>query len=62
MGKVVISTDMWTFREVMGNKNCAYYLKDNSPECIAEAINICYQNRDLMEEWGKEGIGIHFVF
>ena len=56
MGKVVICTDMWTFKEVMGNKNCAYYLKDNSPECIAEAINMCYQNRELLEKWGKEGV------
>lgn len=58
MGKVILCTDMWTFKEVMGNNNCAYYLKNNKPECIAEAINNCYQNRELLESWGKQGIEI----
>ncbi|WP_295103073.1 glycosyltransferase family 4 protein [uncultured Candidatus Kuenenia sp.] len=58
MGKVVMCTDMWTFRKVAGNKNCAYYLKDNSPESIAQAINVCYQNRESLQEWGKEGIEV----
>jgi len=58
MGKVVMCTDMWTFKEVIGNKNCAYYLKDNSPESIAQAIHVCYQNRESLQEWGKEGIEV----
>ncbi|MGQ3686303.1 MAG: glycosyltransferase [Candidatus Loosdrechtia sp.] len=58
MGKIVICTDMWTFREVMGGKKCAYYLKENRPEAISNAINDCYQNRELLEEWGKEGLEI----
>lgn len=58
MGKVVMCTDMWTFRKVIGNKNCAYYLKDNSPESIAQAINVCYQNRESLQEWGLEGIEV----
>ncbi|MBI2471499.1 MAG: glycosyltransferase [Planctomycetes bacterium] len=58
MGKVVICTDMWTFRNVIGNKKCGYFIKDNSYESIAKAINYCYENRKYIEEWGKEGIEI----
>ncbi len=58
MGKVVICTDMWTFNDVMGNEKCAHYLKDNTPQSIAEAINYCYDNRNLLQEWGKAGTEI----
>ncbi len=58
MGKVVICTDMWTFNDVMGRGKCAYYLKDDSPEVIAEAINFCYENRDRLHEWGRTGTEI----
>lgn len=58
MGKVVIATDMWTFREVLGDKRCGYYIKENSPECIVDAIKYCFNNRGLLQEWGKEGIDI----
>ena len=55
MGKVVICTDMWTFRDVCGTNKCAVYIKDNEPKAIAEAIVCCYQNRDNLNEWGREG-------
>lgn len=58
MGKVVLCTDMWTFSDVMGNKKCAYYIKDNRPESIAKAIEYCYENRELLEEWGKDGVEV----
>lgn len=58
MGKVIICTDMWTFRDVCETKRCAVYIRDNGPEQIAEAITLCYKNRHLLSEWGKEGINI----
>ena len=58
MGKVVICTDMWTFRNVAEDKKCLYYIKQNDPETIAKAINYCYENKEYLDEWGKEGIGI----
>lgn len=56
MGKVVICTDMWTFRDVAGDRKCAYYINDNAPEKIAKAIDYCYENRGSLVEWGKTGI------
>ncbi len=58
IGKVVICTDMWTFKSVMGNKKCAFYLKDDHPETIADAIRYCYENRNSLNEWGREGIRV----
>lgn len=58
MGKVVICTDIWTFRNVAGNKKCLCYIKQNTPEAIAKAINYCYENKEHLGEWGREGIGI----
>lgn len=58
MGKMVICTDMWTFRNVAGNSKCAYYINNNKPETIANAIAHCYENKKLLIEWGKEGIDI----
>lgn len=58
MGKVVICTDMWTFRNVGGDAKCIHYIKQNNPETIAKAINYCYENKEYLEEWGREGIKI----
>ncbi len=58
MEKVVICANIWTFRHVMDNEKCAYYLKNNNTETIAEAINYCYKNIELLGEWGKDGIEI----
>ncbi len=58
MGKVVICTDMWTFKDVMNNQKCAYYIKNNNPQSIADAIEYCYENRGSLEAWGTEGIQI----
>lgn len=58
MGKVVICTDMWTFRDVCGTNKCAVYIKDNEPKTIADAIVWCYKNRDNLNEWGREGMDI----
>lgn len=58
MGKVLICTDMWTFRDVAGDRECAHYINDNAPEKIAKAINYCYENRGFLIEWGKTGIDI----
>jgi glycosyltransferase involved in cell wall biosynthesis len=58
MGKVVICTDMWTFRDVGGDKKCVYYIKDTNPRVIADAINYLYTQREFLKEWGKEGIEV----
>ena len=58
MGKVVICTDMWTFRNVCGGRRCAYYVKDNNPKTIAKAINYCLDNKMLLGNWGLEGVEI----
>ena len=58
MGKVVICTDMWTFRDVCGTSKCAVYIKDNEPKTIAEAISWCYKHRNNLNEYGREGIDI----
>jgi len=55
MGKVTICTDMWTFRDVLGDRPCGVFIKDNRPETIAGAINLCYENREKLETWGKTG-------
>ena len=55
MGKVVICTDMWTFRDVADNEKCACYIKANDPATIADAINYCYENRRALVEWGGTG-------
>jgi len=56
MGKVVICTDMWTFRDVAGNRKCVYFIKNNDPETIANAIIHCYENRKCLNEWGRRGL------
>jgi glycosyltransferase involved in cell wall biosynthesis len=58
MGKFIMCTDMWTFRDTIGDSKCAYYLKDNSPETIARAIDYCYKNRSYLSAWGRDGINI----
>jgi len=58
MGKVVISTDMWMFRSVMSDSKCAYYIKENRPEFIMQAIDFCYKNRELLNKWGEDGVEI----
>jgi glycosyltransferase involved in cell wall biosynthesis len=58
MGKVVICTDIGTFRSVGGDAKCICYIKQNDPETIAGAIKYCYENRGYLEEWGREGVKI----
>jgi glycosyltransferase involved in cell wall biosynthesis len=55
MGKVVICTDIWTFRDVVKDKKCAYFIANNNPKLIADAINYCYENRASLEERGRQG-------
>ena len=58
LGKVIICTDTWTFRNVMQNSNCGCYIEDNKPESIAKAMLFCYENRDNLKSWGEEGVKI----
>jgi len=58
MGKVVMCTDMWTFRDIIQSNSCGVFVKNNSPQEIAEAISYCYENRDRLVAMGKSGIGI----
>ena len=58
LGKVVICTNMWTFRDVMKDSNCACYIQDNKPATIAEAIKYCVENKEKLAGWGEKGIEI----
>lgn len=58
MGKVIICTDMWTFRTIGDNLKSIYYTKDNDPATIADAITYLYTNREFLNEWGKEGVEV----
>ncbi len=58
MGKLVICTDIWTFRNTAGNRKCLYYIKQNDAGTIAKAINYCYENKEYLDEWGQAGIKI----
>lgn len=56
MGKMVLCTDMWTFRDVAGNRKFVRYIADNKPASIAAGIDYCYQNRMYLDQWGREGL------
>jgi glycosyltransferase involved in cell wall biosynthesis len=58
MGKVIICSDIWTFRSIGNDMNCMHYIKDNSPETIAGAIVELYRNRGRLCEFGKDGIEV----
>lgn len=58
LGKVVICSDIWTFRNVMKNSKCCCYIKNNDPKNIAAGITYCYENRDKLKTWGREGVEI----
>jgi len=58
MGKVIICPLMWTFQHVCGTAKCAVYIDNNKPDIVADAIVYCYKHRDMMNEWGSEGIKI----
>jgi glycosyltransferase involved in cell wall biosynthesis len=55
MEKVVICTDMWTFRSVCGSSPSAHYIKTNTPENIAAAIEACYADRNELRQRGRGG-------
>jgi len=58
MGKVVICTDIQSFKDIAGDRKCAYYIADNSQELILKAIGHCYENRMLLKDWGKQGLEV----
>lgn len=58
MEKVMICTDMWTFKHVLKDSGSVYYLKTNSPEEIAKGIKYFYDNQARLGAWGKEARGI----
>ncbi|MCF8076234.1 MAG: glycosyltransferase [Desulfotignum sp.] len=58
MEKVLICTDMWTFKDVLKDSPSVYYLEKNSPEKIAKGINYYYANRIHIKKWGREARNI----
>jgi len=58
MGKVIICTDIWTFKDVADKSSCIRYISNNSPEEIADAICYLYGRQEDLLSWGKKGIDI----
>jgi len=55
MGKPVIATDIEAHRDVIGSQNCAFIIKDNKPETIADAIKTAYNKRTELTKMGMQG-------
>jgi len=55
MEKVVIATDIPANREIIGKSRCGIYISSTDPNEIASALIYAYNNRKMMEEWGRHG-------
>lgn len=55
MSKPVIISDIPMNRNVVGNRNIAFYIKDNSVEQICEGIKTAIINRQQLSGMGEEG-------
>jgi len=51
----VIISDIPMNRNVVGNRNIAFYIKDNSVEQICEGIKTAIINRQQLSGMGEEG-------
>jgi glycosyltransferase involved in cell wall biosynthesis len=55
MEKPVILTDIAAHREVLGDAECAFYIRDNSPTSIAQAIERVAQRKEILPGIGRKG-------
>jgi glycosyltransferase involved in cell wall biosynthesis len=55
MEKVIIATDIPAHRSIMNKEKCAIYISSIEPVDIAKSIKYAYQNKEKLEEWGKNG-------
>jgi glycosyltransferase involved in cell wall biosynthesis len=55
MERVVVATDIPANRNIMKESKCAIYVSSVEPTEIAKGIIQAYNNRERLEDWGKEG-------
>jgi glycosyltransferase involved in cell wall biosynthesis len=58
MEKVVIVSNIPANSEVIGTEACGIYLQSVNPFEIAKSIEIAYNNRSSLADWGKSGHNI----
>ncbi len=58
MKKPIILSDIRSHRDVIGNKSCGIYLKNNSPSSIAKTIKQLYKKKDDLKKDGEVGRNI----
>lgn len=55
MAKPVIVTDIEAHRDVLNSLPCGFFIENNSPANIADAIVKAYKNRKMLPIWGSIG-------
>lgn len=55
MQKVVLCTELKVFRAISQGSSCAWFIENNSPELIAEALRHLSRNSNILPAWGKIG-------
>jgi glycosyltransferase involved in cell wall biosynthesis len=55
MEKPVLLTDIPAHRAVLGDSRCAFYMGDNSPTTIANAVQKLVEEKHRLPEVGKQG-------
>ena len=55
MEKVVILSNIEAHYSVIGQNKCGIYLSSTQPIDIANAIQYAYENREYLDQWGKNG-------
>jgi len=58
MEKVVLASDISAHRAVLDDKKCCIYIPSVNPVEIAKTIDLAYNNRNKLGEWGKIGRNI----
>ncbi|MCL2432432.1 glycosyltransferase family 4 protein [Candidatus Bathycorpusculum sp.] len=58
MQKVVLASDIYAHRAVIADKLCGIYIPSVNPLAIAKTIDLAYNNRDKLAQWGIAGRGI----
>ncbi|MDR2720217.1 MAG: glycosyltransferase family 4 protein [Nitrososphaerota archaeon] len=58
MQKVVLASDIYAHRTVINNNLCGIYVPSVNPLEIAKTIEIAYQNRNHLAQWGMVGRSI----
>ena len=55
MGKPIIATNIPFHQRIFNQGECGILLDSGSPKALAKAITYLYQNRDKLDEMGKNG-------